>query len=184
MARRMILRSFLAVAAVVAVLSMAPACGGGGSSSSGGGSGTSNKPTMTGQYAFDAGFLSASTQTGGGASAGDNFSIIIGDSCDFDRPHELNIYLGARDHSKLTAGAFTVEPRSASDGGNRFATFEYSASGATPLTLKAVSGTVTMDVIDFSRLLNAKGSFDVVLGLPDAGTSPLKGTFVLDYACQ
>ncbi|MBX7098988.1 MAG: hypothetical protein K1X89_14860 [Myxococcaceae bacterium] len=180
----MILRSFLAVAAVVAVLSVAPGCGGGGGGSSGGGGGSSNKPTLTGQYAFDAGFLSASTQTGGGASAGDNFSIIIGDSCDFDRPHELVIYLGARDHTKLTAGTFTVEPRSAADGGNRFATLEYSDNGTKPLTLNAVSGSVTMDVIDFSRLLNAKGSFDVVLGLPDAGTSPLKGTFVLDYACQ
>lgn len=174
-------RLAVAVAAVVTVAFSA--CGGPGGAS-GGGSANSGKPTLEGALAFDAGSAQYSTQTsGGGFTGGDNLSIRIGEGCGSgDRSVSLSLY--SRDHSTIKAGTITVERRNASTGGNLFANVGHDDFSGTPVLLDAVSGTVTLDAVDFSALRQTKGSFDVVMELKDGGTSPLKGTFDLSWLCR
>jgi hypothetical protein len=144
------------------------------------------RPSIQGALAFDAGSAQASTQTsGGGATAGDNLSLFISDTCAGLSDQKITIYLGSRDHTKLAAGSFTVETTSSGTAANKFANVDYSDyRGGASTIVGAKSGTVTMERIDFDSLSNNAGKFDVQLLLRDGGLSQLSGSFDTRYLCR
>lgn len=158
------------------------ACGGG-SPVADAGPGIS-KPLIQGAFAFDAGVVGESTQVSGGMP-GDNLSIFVRSGCG-GGPADLTltISLYTHDHSKLSAGAITVEARSSGTAGNVFGNVDYRDDRGSPISLSAKSGTVTMDTVDFDSLSRNAGRFDVQLDLRDGGTSQLTGTFDGRYLCN
>ena len=135
-------------------------------------------PVLDGSYAFLAKRVQFSTQTsGGGAMPGDNLSIFITDGCTGFGDRSVTLGLFSLDHRALTPGVVTIERSTATTS----ASVSYSASGASQ---NAVSGTVTMEVVDFQTLSNNRGSFNVRFYQPDGGVPTLSGTFDGRYLCQ
>jgi len=153
--------------------------GGGGTGGGGGGGVSYPAPSVVGTYGFDAGFVGPSTQTGGGATAGDNMSVGVEEGCTGSGNKTVNLQVFSRDHSMLTAGTFQI-----SNSANLFASVSYSDFGSPGAQLSASSGQVVFDNIDFASLGNNRGSFSVQLDLDDGGTSPLNGTFDARYLCH
>ncbi len=161
------------------------ACGGESGGGTGGGSGASTQPTITGQFAFDAGSVNSSSQAGGGFKGRDNLSIKISEGCSsFDARKSVQLFLGTRDQSPLAVGMLQVEARSSGTAGNVFANVSYEEQGPPFLALEAKSGTVTMTALDTAALGSNRGSFDVTLALKDGGTSQLAGTFDGSHLCR
>jgi len=132
---------------------------------------------LDGSYAFLAQKVLFSTQTsGGGAMPGDNLSINISEGCTGFGDHSLNIGLYSLDHSTLKPGVITIERSTATTS----ASVSYSNRGASQ---NAMSGTVTMEVVDFQTLSNNRGSFNVRFYEPDGGVPSLSGTFDGRYVC-
>ena len=145
------------------------------------------RPVVEGGYGFDAGLVLESSQTsGGGAQPVDNLSISVEEGCGgslSDRSVSISLY--SRDHSKIAAGAIPAERQSSGTAsGNFFANVTYQDFGTPILLLSAKSGTVTMTTVDFDKLQNNAGSFEVMLDLPDGGSSRLAGSFDGRYLCR
>jgi hypothetical protein len=171
--------------ALAALLLFSCSGGDGGGGTGGGGGSSAQAPTLTGDYAFDAGTVLSSSQTsGGGQTPGDNLHVGIEEGCSGFGDRTLALDLYSRDHSMLAAGTYPVELPSSGTGGNLFANVSLTDfSGGTP-QYDAVSGTVTMDAVDFASLQNNRGSFQVQLGFVDGGSSALSGTFDGRYLCH
>ena len=144
------------------------------------------RASLQGPLAFDAGLVLESTQLSGGATPGDNLSLSIQSGCGGGLSDlEVSLSLFARDHSKLKAGAITVEARSSGTAGNVFANVEYQDfRGTGSISYSAKSGTVTMDTLDFDQLSNNAGHFEAVMDMRDGGTTQLSGSFDGRSRCQ